>query len=219
MTTTSTQPISSARFRLASDISMNVAGRKMVESTSTPARPARSASSAASTSRVTSSVLPSGCFSTISSRPGPSLMTPSPIGGGKPSTTSATSPSRRSAGVAGPAIDRRRDQGHRAEIARGPHRRRVGDGQPLVGRVHEAARGHRHGVAGRRRPPPASVTPLARSRSGSTSTWSCRSRWPQIATLATPDRHQARADRPPRQRRSAPSATASSTTCRSSSPG
>ena len=31
-----------------------------------------------------------------------------------------------------------------------------------------------------------SVTPLVRSRSGSTSTWYCRSRWPQIATLATP---------------------------------
>ena len=31
-----------------------------------------------------------------------------------------------------------------------------------------------------------SVTPLSRSRSGSTSTWYCRSRWPQIATLATP---------------------------------
>ena len=33
--TTRTQPISSARLRLASDISMNVAGRKIVESTST----------------------------------------------------------------------------------------------------------------------------------------------------------------------------------------
>ena len=31
-----------------------------------------------------------------------------------------------------------------------------------------------------------SVTPFARSRSGSTSTCSWRSRWPQIATLATP---------------------------------
>ena len=64
---------------------MNVAGRKMVGSTSTPVRPGLAASSsAASTPRVTSSVLPSGCFSTISSRPGPSLMTASPIGGGEP---------------------------------------------------------------------------------------------------------------------------------------
>ena len=31
-----------------------------------------------------------------------------------------------------------------------------------------------------------SVTPLARRRSGSTRTCSCRSRWPQIATFATP---------------------------------
>ena len=31
-----------------------------------------------------------------------------------------------------------------------------------------------------------SVTPLARSRSGSTSTWNCLSRWPHTATLATP---------------------------------
>ena len=30
------------------------------------------------------------------------------------------------------------------------------------------------------------MTPLARSRSGSTSTWNCLSRWPQMATLATP---------------------------------
>ena len=89
--TTSTQPTSSARLRLASDISMKVAGRKMVESTSTPAVPASARRAPSSTSRVTCSVLPSGCFSTISSRPGPSLMTASPIGGGEPSTTSATS--------------------------------------------------------------------------------------------------------------------------------
>ena len=31
-----------------------------------------------------------------------------------------------------------------------------------------------------------SVTALSRSRSGSMSTWYCRSRWPQIATFATP---------------------------------
>ena len=73
---------------------MNVAGRKMVGSISTPVRPGSRSSSAASTLRVTSSVLPSGCFSTISSRPGPSLMTASPIGGGEPIATSATSPSR-----------------------------------------------------------------------------------------------------------------------------
>src|SRR5262249_38810726 len=31
-----------------------------------------------------------------------------------------------------------------------------------------------------------SVRPLIRSRSGSTSTWYCMSRWPQMATFATP---------------------------------
>ena len=70
-----------------------VAGRKIVESISTSFSPGLSALSAASTLRVTSSVLPVGCFSTISSNPGPSLITASPMGGGNPSTTSATAPS------------------------------------------------------------------------------------------------------------------------------
>ncbi len=57
-----------------------------------------------STLSVTSSELPCGCFSTIRSRPGrtsglpslffPTLMTASPIGGGKPILTSARSPRR-----------------------------------------------------------------------------------------------------------------------------
>ena len=79
---------------------MKVAGRKMVESTSTPLRPGRRPSNAASTFRVTSRVLPQGCFSTISSRPGPSLITASPIGAGWPIRTSATSAIR----IAAPAL-------------------------------------------------------------------------------------------------------------------
>ena len=81
-TMTSTQPSSSARFRFESDISINVAGRKIVVSISTSFSPGRNVSIAASTARVTDSVFAPSCFSTMSRRPGPSLMTASPIGGG-----------------------------------------------------------------------------------------------------------------------------------------
>ena len=104
----------------------------------------------------------------------------SPIGGGKPSTTvgHVAEPQRRAV-----ARTRRRSRSRSRALR---DRRRVRDGEPLVRRVDEAARP----AATRRRRAAAttssSVTPCARSRSGSTSTWNCRSRWPQIATLATP---------------------------------
>ena len=79
---------------------MKVAGRKIVVSISTSLRPGRSVSIAASTARVTDSVFAPSCFSTMRRRPGPSLMTASPIGGGNPSVTSATSPSVREAPAA-----------------------------------------------------------------------------------------------------------------------
>jgi hypothetical protein len=85
ITITSTQPMIIDQLRFSSDISMNVAGRKIVESTWMPVRPGFISSKAASTLRVTSSVLPVGCFSTISSNPGTSLMIASPMGGGWPS--------------------------------------------------------------------------------------------------------------------------------------
>ena len=105
MTTTNPHPISSAWVRLAIARSTNVAGRKMVGSTSTPVSPGSSSLSAASTLRVTSRVFASGCFSTIRSSPGtPSGGTPpafglatmiaSPMGGGEPNCTFATSPNR-----------------------------------------------------------------------------------------------------------------------------
>ena len=72
---------------------MNVAGRKIVGSISTSVEPGPQRVERRLDAAGHASVLPPGCFSTISSRPGPSLMTASPIGGGKPSTTSATSPS------------------------------------------------------------------------------------------------------------------------------
>ena len=141
MTTTSTQPIASACDRLCSDRSMNVAGRKMVGSISTSVRPGRSASRAASTWRVTSSVLPQGCFSTISSRPGPSLMIASPMGGGEPSVTVATSPQQQGIAAAAARIDDRVGQVFgRLDADHLPH------GDPLVGRVDEAAAGQRGGV-------------------------------------------------------------------------
>ena len=70
---------------------MKLAGRKIVESISIPGRPGCMAASASSTPRVTSIVLAHGNFSTTSRRPGPSLTMPSPIKGGWPCTTSATS--------------------------------------------------------------------------------------------------------------------------------
>jgi hypothetical protein len=57
-------------------------------------RPGRISSIAASTPRVTSRVLAQGSFSTISIRPGPSLMTASPKSGQVSHTTSPTSPRR-----------------------------------------------------------------------------------------------------------------------------
>ena len=97
---------------------------------------------AASTSRVTESVFASSCFSTISSRPGPSLMTASPMGGGNPSRTSATSPS---VSGAPPRIA----TGTRRRSSARPHRRLVRHRHALVRRLHEAARRRAHRVAAR----------------------------------------------------------------------
>ena len=95
----------------------------------------------------------------------------------------------------------------------------MADGEPLVGRVDEPAAVERRGVAGGLQSPASSVTPWARSRSGSTSTWNCRSRWPQIATLATPGTAISRGRIVHGPARSGPSATASRTRRRSSSRG
>ena len=176
--TTSTQPRSSDLFRLLSDISMKVAGRKMVESISRPFRPGRMAFRAASTCRVTSRVLAPGCFSTMSSRPGPSFITASPMGAGKPSTTCATSPSfkltplRKVTGIwAKSAADWMAEDCDTA-------RRWLGESMkpPPASAVASAAAFSTS----------ARVRPRVRSCSGFTSTCSCRSRWPQMATLATP---------------------------------
>ena len=62
-------PSQMALERLLIDSSMNVAGRKIVESIAMPGRPGLSSSSAASTPRVTSRVFAHGSFSTMSIRP------------------------------------------------------------------------------------------------------------------------------------------------------
>jgi hypothetical protein len=84
-------PIRNARLRLLMDVSMNVAGRKMLESMPTPGRPGFSCSRASSTPLVTSRVLAHGSFSTMSMSPSPSLMTASPMSGWWSRTRSATS--------------------------------------------------------------------------------------------------------------------------------
>ena len=91
---TKMQPKSRACSRFPRDRSMNVAGRKMAASISTSWRPGLRASSAESTCRVTMSVLPQGCFSTMSKRPGPSLITASPMAGEASCDLGDTSPSR-----------------------------------------------------------------------------------------------------------------------------
>ena len=94
---TSPQPISNASSRLLMERSMKSAGRKMCESKTTSRIAGATAASTSSTRRVISSVLPQGCFSTISSRPGTSLMTASPMGGANVSVTFATSLTRSTA--------------------------------------------------------------------------------------------------------------------------
>ena len=92
------------------------------------------------------------------------------------------------------AILHDRDTG---EIIRGRDRQDVLDAEPLVRRVDESAGSRRRGIEERQRRDPQGVAGgldhvaqrdavAARIRSGSTWTWSWRSRWPQIATLATP---------------------------------
>ncbi len=75
---TSRMPMNIARVRLSIDCSMNVAGRKIVVSTSMLGSPGFISSIASSMPSVTSMVLAPRNFWTISIRPGPSLITPSP---------------------------------------------------------------------------------------------------------------------------------------------
>ena len=87
-------PRNIALVRLSIDCSMKVAGRKIVVSISMPGRPGLSWSIAASTPRVTSSVLAPRNFWTTSIRPGPSLITASPMSGPESTITRPRSASR-----------------------------------------------------------------------------------------------------------------------------
>ncbi len=91
MITTRTAPTSSDSVRLLIEVSMKVAGRKMVVSISMPFNPGRISLIASSTPLVTSRVFAQGSFSTISINPSPWLMTASPKSGQVSQTTSATS--------------------------------------------------------------------------------------------------------------------------------
>ena len=162
------QPISSAWLRFAMERSMKVAGRKIVGSTSRPVSPGFNASSAASTRRVTSSVLPSGCFSTISNSPGTSLMMASPMAGGEPISTSATSMTRIGAPPRKSTIVR-----FKSSIVRTPARCRTARREFGVSTKPPDSRPTASCVALNTA---SGVTPAARRRSGSISTWNCLSR-------------------------------------------
>ena len=200
---------SSPRARLSSDRSMNVGGAEdgRVEVHALRA-PARRASRAFSTLRVTSRVLPVGCFSTIRSRPGPSLITASPIGGGKPILTSATSPSRRGTPLRKATVVRARSSGV-------VDRRAVADGDPLVGHVDEPARGDGrrvgHGLDDRVERDAVGAEPVGVDQHLVLRVALAPDRDVRDAR----DRHQPGPDRPLRQHASGPSARASSTTRRS----
>ena len=164
---------------------MNVAGRKIVGSTSTPVsagreRLERRLDVARHLQRVALGLL-------LDDEQQPRPVVDDGVADRRrdPSTTSATSPSRRSE-----SPRQARSGGARSPSGRGRRRSAPASvcatAMPLVRRIDEAAGGDRRRVARRGDRRRAATTPLARSRSGSTSTWNCRSRWPQIATLATP---------------------------------
>ena len=78
MTITSSTPMNNALVRLLIESSMKVAGRKIVVSYSTPGSPVAISAMVSSTFSVTSLVFAPRYFCTMSIRPSPSLMTPSP---------------------------------------------------------------------------------------------------------------------------------------------
>ena len=178
------------------------------------ARPAASASSACFDARAS---LPACCPRAASRRsaagPGPSLMTASPIGGGEPMSTSATSPSRN--GRAAAEVDARCAPGR-------PARRSArGGGPPAAGWAYRRSRPPRATAAS-----PAACDDRVERDAVGPQPIGIDQHLKLLVALA-PDgdvghaghRHQLRPDRPQRQDRSARAATASSTRRRSSSRG
>ena len=185
-TTRRAPPIAAATPRFPVDASMKASERKMEASISTPGKPCRNSSSAASTPSTTSRGSELGNLSTTSSRPGLPSTIASPISGGCSSTTLATSFRRN--GLSANATSARSSgetMGWWCWIASRwlgvsihPPVPRVDASRKLSGDTHSA-------------PPAVSmtwsrVTPTACRCFGSTCTCSCRERWPQIATFATP---------------------------------
>ncbi len=184
----STSPTSSARPTSWMADSMKLAGRKMVESVWMPPSPGRSAASASSTPRVTSRVLAPGSLEITSSRLGPSETRASPISGWWSETTLATSPSR-SLPLVSSTVTCARSRG--VLIGRScwmPSRWLGLSTNPPVPGVEASTKlsGDTHSALPVVVSTWSSETPRFRSRSGSTWTWSCWSRSPQMATLATP---------------------------------
>ncbi len=105
-------------------------------------------------------------------------MIASPIGGGNPSVTVVTSPRRMGAAAPGRTTMRSRSRAVVTALRCAIANRWFGVSMnpPVSAETPLRAAAITS----------ASVTALACSRSGSTSTCSCRSRWPHTATLATP---------------------------------
>ncbi len=197
MMMTSTEPMNRALVRFSIAISMKVAGRKIVLSTTMPSRPGASWARVSSTPLVTSRVFAQGSFSTISMSPSPSLITASPLRGWKPRFTSAMSPRRMGAPsgelptttlLSWSAVTIGR-------VCRTPSRwLGVSTAPPVPTRVpltclrRPASRDVDVTVIAS-----SSVTPLACSAAGSTLTKIISRRWPHIATLATPGTPSSRA--------------------------
>ena len=174
------------------------AGRPSVSTLEPGEARAASASSASSTPRSRRACRRPGTSRRPGSRPRRAARstTASPMSGWWSSTTSATSPSvqRR---VARRLVDR-----DLREVLGVADRAGVLHAEALVGRVDEAAGARRRRLEeGQRRDPQrvagglmtcSRVTSLSRSRSGSTCTWSWRSRWPQIDDV----RHARHAQQP-----------------------
>ena len=131
-----------------------------------------------------------GSFSTMSIRPGPSLMTPSPISRGWSHDDAGHIP--KADDVAALRLDR-----YLPEAFRRDRRADGRDVESLIGPLDESAwpESWQRSVSWRSPKSRASdvpsrtsciVTPCVRIRSGSICTWSCFSRSPQIGTFATP---------------------------------
>ena len=180
------RPSSATQPRLPSAERMNDSGRNASVSTVIPDSPGDSAASAASTSAVTCAVSASGSLSITSRMFSAPFTDASPISGWWSSTTSATSPIRvEPPATATPASASAVVIGETCctlsrwfGVSTKPPVPGVDASTKLSGETHKALPVVSISWV--------SVTSLAFNLAGSTCTCSCRSRWPQIDTFATP---------------------------------